>query len=57
MDIPAFHMKDGRRVFFSGYQVFVLSNDGSLNPLPDGRYELKSGAPIIIRNGRRQAAE
>lgn len=50
---PAFYLKDGRRIFFSGFTVFIMGNDGSILPLPDGRYTMQSGDTILIKDGKR----
>lgn len=52
---PAFFLKDGRRVFFSGYKVFVLIADGQIKVLEDGDHPLSSGETLVIRGGKRRA--
>lgn len=53
--VPEFFLQDGRRVFFSSNEAFIMGGDGTLQLLPDGVYTLQSGDTIIMRDGGRVA--
>src|SRR5580704_7477750 len=53
--VPQFFLQDGRRVFFSVNEAFIMGGDGTLAPLPDGVYTLQTGDTIIMRDGARVA--
>lgn len=53
-NIPAYYLADGRRIFYNGPKVMVLTDAGQLRPLPDGVYELRGGEKLTIKRGKRK---
>ena len=57
LELPALEMKeatlkDGTKISIEGENVFVVSDDGTKTPAPDGTHELADGSTLTTKGGK-----
>lgn len=51
LDMKEVTLKDGTKISIEGQNVFVVSDDGTKTPAPDGVHSLADGSTITTKGG------